>query len=95
MLAYLEALCAALLSHDTPTVQGLLAQPLARGLPRAVRDEALAMCRAGPTTLRAPMQTLRFYYQTLQLSESEPSRQAPTASTERDDEPHEQIELVL
>ncbi len=95
MLAYLEALCAALLSHDAPTVQGLLVQPLARALPRAVRDEALAICRAGPTTLRAPMHTLRFYYQTLQLSESEPAAPASAASPERDDEPHEQIELVL
>jgi len=94
MLAYLEALCAALLSHDAAAVQGLLAQPLARALPRAVRDEALAICRAGPTTLRAPMHTLRFYYQALQLSESEPPAPA-SASPERDDEPHEQIELVL
>jgi hypothetical protein len=67
MLAYLEDLCAALIAHDAGAIQRLLAHPLARSLPRPVREEAIAISRASPTSLRAPIQTLRFYHQTLQL----------------------------
>jgi hypothetical protein len=93
MLSYLEELCSALLSHDATAVHRLLAQPLAQKLPRVVRDEALALSRAGPTTLRAPIHTLRYYYQTLQLTESEPPTRA--GSAESADHSCEQIELVL
>jgi hypothetical protein len=72
MLAYLEELCAALLAHDAGAIHRLLAHPLARSLPRQVREEAIAISRAQPTSLRAPIQTLRFYHQTLQLRASEP-----------------------
>jgi hypothetical protein len=69
MLAYLEELCTALLAHDAIAIHRLLAHPLARSLPRQVRDEAIAISRASPSSLRAPIQTLRFYHQTLQLGE--------------------------
>ena len=69
MLAYLEELCTALLAHDAIAVHRLLAHPLARSLPRQVREEALAISRANAASLRAPIQTLRFYHQTLQLGE--------------------------
>jgi len=71
MLAYLEELCTALLAHDAIAIHRLLAHPLARSLPRQVREEAIAISRASPSSLRAPIQTLRFYHQTLQLGESE------------------------
>lgn len=67
MLAYLEDLCGALIAHDSVAIQRLLAHPLARSLPRQVREEAIAISRANATSLRAPIQTLRFYHQTLQL----------------------------
>ncbi len=73
MLAYLEELCTALLAHDAIAIHRLLAHPLARSLPRQVREEALAISRASPASLRAPIQTLRFYHQTLQLGEGDPA----------------------
>jgi hypothetical protein len=82
MLAYLEDLCGALIAHDTDVIQRLLAHPLARSLPRQVREEAIAISRASAASLRAPIQTLRFYHQTLQLGppgqDTQPSE--PTAS---------------
>src|SRR5215469_7399374 len=71
MLAYLEELCTALLAHDAIAIHRLLANPLARSLPRQVREEAIAISRASASSLRAPIQTLRFYHQTLQLGESD------------------------
>jgi hypothetical protein len=71
MLAYLEDLCTALLAHDAVAIHRLLAHPLARSLPRQVREEALAISRANPTSLRAPIQMLRFYHQTLQLGDDD------------------------
>lgn len=67
MLAYLEDLCGALIAHYADAIQRLLAHPLARALPRAVREEAIAISRANSASLRAPIQALRFYHQTLQL----------------------------
>ena len=82
MLAYLEDLCGALIAHDTDVIQRLLAHPLARSLPRQVREEAIAISRASAASLRAPIQTLRFYHQTLQLGppgqDTQPSE--PTVS---------------
>lgn len=72
MLAYLEELCTALLAHDALAIHRLLAHPLARSLPRQVREEAIAISRASPTSLRAPIHTLRFYHQTLQLGDDDP-----------------------
>jgi hypothetical protein len=80
MLAYLEDLCGALIAHDADAIQRLLAHPLARSLPRQVREEAIAISRASAASLRAPIQTLRFYHQTLQLGapgqDTEPSEPA-------------------
>lgn len=83
MLAYLEDLCAALIAHDAIAIHRLLSHPLARSLPRQVREEALAISRASPSSLRAPIQTLRFYHQCLQLRESEPAA-PPTTSDPND-----------
>jgi hypothetical protein len=40
---------------------------VARALPRRVREEGYAIARAGPESLRAPVQSLHFYHQTLHL----------------------------
>jgi hypothetical protein len=91
MLAYLEDLCGALIAHDTDAIQRLLAHPLARSLPRPVREEAIAISRASAASLRAPIQTLRFYHQTLQLGPpgqdtqpSEPTVSDPAAGDSND-----------
>lgn len=89
MLAYLEDLCGALIAHDTDAIQRLLAHPLARSLPRQVREEAIAISRASAASLRAPIQTLRFYHQTLQLGAPGQETQAeePGAEDSSDTEP--------
>ena len=67
MLAYLDRLCAALLARDAAEIMRLLGHPLAGALPAGVREEALAIARAGTRGFRAPMQTLRLYHQTTHL----------------------------
>jgi hypothetical protein len=63
VLGYLDSLCAALLARDRGRIIGLLHHPLARALPRKVREESLAIARAGSRSLRAPIHTLHFYHQ--------------------------------
>ncbi len=67
MLDYLDGLCAALLARNGTEIRRLLRHPLARALPRRVREEGYSISRAGPESLRAPVQTLHFYHQTLHL----------------------------
>lgn len=67
MLDYLDGLCAALLARNGTEIRRLLRHPLARALPRRVREEGYAIARAGPDSFRAPVQTLHFYHQTLHL----------------------------
>ena len=67
MLDYLDRLCAALLGREVAEIRRLLRHPLARTLPRIVREEAQAIAAAPARSLRAPIQTLRFYQQTMQL----------------------------
>jgi hypothetical protein len=67
MLDYLDGLCAALLARNGTEIRRLLRHPLARALPRRVREEGYSIARAGPESLRAPIQTLHFYHQTLHL----------------------------
>ena len=67
MLAYLDMLCAALLARESWEIRRLLKHPLARVLPRRVREEAYAIARLGTNTRRAPIHTLNFYHQTVQL----------------------------
>lgn len=64
MLGYLDELCAALLARDGEAITRLLRHPLARALPRKVREEALAIRRGGAESLMAPVQTLHFFHQT-------------------------------
>ena len=62
MLAYLDSLCAALLARDSTEIQRLLALPSARDLPRRVREEAVAISKAGNRSFMAPIHALHFYY---------------------------------
>jgi hypothetical protein len=67
VLAFLDTLCTALLARDAQQIRELLRHPLARALPRAVREEALLIARRGRRALIAPIQTLRLYHQTAHL----------------------------
>ena len=67
MLAFLDSLCSALLARDAQRILELLRHPLARALPRQVREEALLIARRGGRTMIAPVQTLRLYHQTAHL----------------------------
>ena len=58
MLAFLDALCAALLARHSIEIYRLLALPQARQLPRNVREEATVIAKAGPTSHLAPIQAL-------------------------------------
>ena len=62
MLAYLDSLCAALLARDTSEIRRLLAHPMAQDLPRRVREEAVAISRAGRRSFIAPVNALHLYY---------------------------------
>lgn len=62
MLAFLDALCAALLARHSIEIYRLLALPQARQLPRSVREEATVIAKAGPTSHIAPIQALHLFY---------------------------------
>ena len=55
MLSFLDSLCGALIARDVLRIRQLLAHPLSRALPRAVRDEAAAIAAGGRETV-APLQ---------------------------------------
>src|SRR5918998_2640474 len=84
LLAYLDTLCAALLARESWEIRRLLKHPLARVLPRRVREEAYAIARLGTSTKRAPIHTLNFYHQTVQLlgARGEPETLEPLAAAE-------------
>ena len=81
MLDYLDSLCAALLARNGTEIRRLLRHPLARALPRRVREEGYAIARAGPESLRAPVQTLHFYHQTLHLLGARPAAKSEAGLT--------------
>ena len=62
MLAYLDSLCAALLARDSAEIQRLLTLPASRDLPRRVREEAVAISRAGTRGFMAHIHALHFDY---------------------------------
>ena len=97
MLDYLDSLCAALLARNGTEIRRLLRHPLARALPRRVREEGYAIARAGPESLRAPVQTLHFYHQTLHLLGARPLANRAEAGVNNRDRADEerQIEMPL
>lgn len=67
MLAFLDSLCGALIARDAIRIRQLLAHPLSRALPRAVREEAAAIAGGSPRGFVAPLQAMRLYHQTAHL----------------------------
>jgi hypothetical protein len=67
MLAFLDSLCGALIARDVMRIRLLLAHPLSRALPRAVRDEASSIASGASRGIVAPLQTMRLYHQTAHL----------------------------
>ena len=67
MLQYLEALASAAVHREPREIARLLTHPLARRLPRRVREEAVAIARRGPAGWIAPVQTLRLLQRLRQL----------------------------
>ena len=90
MLAFLDSLCTALLARDAHRILELLRHPLARALPRQVREEALLIARRGGRAMIAPVQTLRLYHQTAHLMGacSDPANESHGEST-----PQRQLEM--
>lgn len=64
MLAFLDSLCTALLARDVARIRQLLAHPLSRALPRAVRDEATSVASGAARRHRVPLEALKLYHQT-------------------------------
>ena len=98
MLDYLDGLCAALLARNGTEIRRLLRHPLARALPRRVREEGYAIARAGPESFRAPVQTLHFYHQTLHLLGARPATARTDAGGVAAEQPSgasRQIEMPL
>ena len=67
MLAFLDSLCTALIARDVIRIRQLMAHPLSRALPRAVREEATAIAGGAPRGFTAPLQAMRLYHQTAHL----------------------------
>jgi hypothetical protein len=97
VLDYLDSLCAALLARNGIEIRRLLRHPLARALPRRVREEGYAIARAGPESFRAPVQTLHFYHQTLHLLGAPPVARADAGrgAVEQSAGESRQIEMPL
>jgi hypothetical protein len=69
LLDYLNDLHEAVMGRDRGRVMSLLNQRSADRLPREVREEAIAVSREDPRSLRAPMQMLRFFHMQQKLAE--------------------------
>ncbi len=94
MLAYLDSLCAALLARDTMEIRRLLAHPMAQDLPRRVREEAVAISRAGRKSFIAPVNALHLYYKLTHMVDesSDPTFENTRANTP---EKNDQLDLPL
>ena len=96
MLAYLDSLCAALLARNTEEIRRLLAHPLAQDLPRRVREEAVAISRAGRRSFMAPVNALHLYYKlTHMVDETSDPSFTPPEDTGASASDAGQIELPL
>ncbi|MEP6690616.1 MAG: hypothetical protein ABJD07_05630 [Gemmatimonadaceae bacterium] len=82
MLAYLDSLCTALVARNSREVRRLMRHPQASALPRRVREEVLAILRARPNSVMAPIHTLHFYHQTEQLVLDDSAVPEPTPQLE-------------
>ena len=96
MLAYLDSLCAALLARDTSEIRRLLAHPMAQDLPRRVREEAVAISRAGRKSFIAPVNALHLYYKlTHMVDESSDPTFENNNSRANTPEKNDQLDLPL
>lgn len=93
MLAFLDSLCAALIARDVVRIRQLLAHPLSRALPRAVREEAAAIAAGTSRGFVAPLKALRLYHQTAHLlgARSDPA----VRGRERRDQGPRKVDLPL
>ena len=97
MLAYLDSLCAALLARNTVEIRRLLAHPMAQDLPRRVREEAVAISRAGRRSFMAPVNALHLYYKLTHMVDesSDPIFEAPAAAPAEQAKKTAQLNLPL
>ncbi len=96
MLAYLDSLCAALLARNTVEIRRLLAHPMAQDLPRRVREEAVAISRAGRRSFMAPVNALHLYYKlTHMVDESSDPVSHDNASRPEAEKKTAQLDLPL
>jgi hypothetical protein len=84
LLYYLHSLCIALVARDAAELRRLLRHPYARTLPQRVREEIVAIRHAPPGSMIAPINTLHFYHQTVQLvlEPDEPAEPGPQLELE-------------
>lgn len=81
-LEYLEDIEAVLAARDWLHLSALLRKRLGAHLPREVREELLMISRAPRTSLRAPVQFLRFQHRMTQLARA--GEPMPTAQMDLD-----------
>jgi hypothetical protein len=93
MLAYLDALCAALLARNAIEIFRLLGLPDARQLPRPVREEAVAIAKAGPDSFLAPIQALHMYYKLSHLVDETTELDGDEGDTKRRHPYNPQMEI--
>ncbi len=86
MLAYLDALIAALVIRDGPEIGRLLAHPLARVLSDAARSEAQAIAVGERDPLSAPLRVMQLRHQTAELLRETPSIADQPEPALRDDD---------
>jgi hypothetical protein len=92
MLAFLDSLCIALISRDVIRIRQLLAHPLSRALPRAVREEASSIAAGSSRGFVAPLHAMRLYHQTAHLLGV---RSDPAVRRTAAEKPRRQIDLPL
>lgn len=85
MLAFLDSLCVALVARDVIRIRQLLAHPLSRALPHAVREEASSIAAGCSRGSVAPLQAMRLYHQTAHLLgvRSDPAQQRRASEQRR------------
>jgi type VI protein secretion system component VasF len=95
MLAYLDSLCAALLARDTSEIRRLLAHPMAQDLPRRVREEAVAISRAGRRSFIAPVNALHLYYELTHMVDESSDPTFGNAPRKEESDKAAQLDLPL
>jgi len=91
-LEYLNDIEEALGARDWLRLAALLRKRVASNLPREVREELLVLSRAPRSSLRAPVQFLRFQHRMTQLAKA--GEPMPTAQTEIHLEPEADMGMV-